>query len=126
MVRVWSESDLKAALKEAGKHKGRDRSTTYGYGYPTKAKHGHVIEAPSPTMEQLQRHRTKFEPKGFAYAKARALHRQACDEVAEAHGLGKDSHGAIVLELRGKGLGVSEIAERIGSSEKRVRDLLAA
>jgi len=99
--------DLKTALREAGKPQGCDRSTTYGYGYATKAKHGHAIEVPNPTMEQLRRHRTEFEPRGTAFAKARARHRQACDEIAEAHGLGKDSVDAMVLDLRADGFSVA-------------------
>lgn len=85
---------------------------------------GELVEP--PTREQLQRHRSKFEPTGQGFAKARKFHRQACDETTELFGLTSGSLGATILELRREGFDVPGIAERTGATEKQVKALLAS
>lgn len=85
-----------------------------------------VVSLQSVNRKTLVTHRTKFEPRGQSFSKARKLHRESCDEVAKAFGLTADSLGGMVIELRREGLDVAGIAERTGASAKQVRALLAS
>jgi hypothetical protein len=100
--------DFVAALKNAGSSRETTRSTTYGYGRPTKSKHGKVIDSPV-TLETLKRHAKRYGMEGVA-------------ETAKTHGLNDGELLELgvagttadrVKALLGQGLVANEIAKRL-------------
>jgi len=72
---------------------------TYGYGYPTVAKHGKVIAVAEPTAAAQERHRKLFGPE--------------CVEIPNEQ--------RTVAQLRADGLSVREIARIHGISERTAK-----
>lgn len=84
----------------------------------------------TPTAAQLSAHRERFEPNAYRgpsaeerrlRIKARAAHREACDEIAHLYNFTGEDIGRMVSELRREGHSVPEISERCGVPEGNVR-----
>ena len=95
-------------------------------GYPPEGTRleGELQYLVRPTKEQLERHRSRFEPAGTTARDQRRAHNAAVDAVAEAYGLNESASDEQVLELRGKGLSVAAIVEQTGLPHARVRALV--